>query len=394
MAKELFKAFFRSLRGAPFTVTFWDGQSETFGLSGRETPSFKIILRESLNLRSMLGEPEVSFGEAYMDGKIEVEGDFRRLFKLLIDNRSFICGEGETFLKRLKKSCAETSPERRAEEARRHYELGNDFFRLWLDRTMSYTCAYFHDPTDSLEQAQVHKIDHILRKLSIVPGESLLDIGSGWGWLIVRAAREYGARALGITLSDEQETETVRRIEEEKVQALASVRQADYRDLAVEGGLFDKIVSVGMFKHVGKEYIPCFFACLEKMLQPRGLVLLQTMARPREAPPHPWLDKHIFPWSYIPSLREIIWELPEHSFHLLDVESLRPHYALTLEHWVENFEAAAETIEAQYGSRFVRMWRIYLHGCSAAIESGNLDAYQLLFSKNQGSAVWPGRAGS
>ena len=209
----------------------------------------------------------------------------------------------------------------------------------------------------------------------------LLDIGCGWGWLIIKAAKEYGVKAMGITLSKEQEDEARQRIRNENLENKVEVRQADYRDLAVEGCTFDKIVSVGMFEHVGKDYIPSYFACLKKMLKPEGLSLLHTITRPFEAPTNPWVDKYIFPWRYIPSLREVIWILPEFSFQLVDVESLRMHYALTADQWAENFEKSIEWVKEKYGERFARMWRLYLVGSSASFRCSGLDVHQLLFSK-------------
>ena len=383
MQKQLLRTLFRRLKGEPFAVTYWDGKTEVYGENGEQKPPIRLIINEKLDLKEMLCDPELKFGEAYMDKKIDFVGDLRAVFRLLIQNQDLFDGNKnmEGFIQKFLKSQKETTCDQQAEKVQYHYDLGNDFYKLWLDETMSYSCAYFKSPDDSLEKAQLQKIEHILRKLQLKKGEKLLDIGSGWGWLIIKAAREHGVEALGITLSKEQEEETRRRIEKEGLSGKVEVRLADYRDLAAEGHTFDKIVSVGMFEHVGKEYIPQYFSCLNKMLKPGGLSVLHSITRPDERPPNEWLEKYIFPWGYIPSLRETVWELPEHSFHLIDVESLRLHYAMTTGMWAVNFEKVVDRVEEKYGERFVRMWRLFLVGSSSSFRHSGLDIHQLLFSK-------------
>jgi len=384
MQRNLVRAICRCLKGIPFEVQYWDGHKEMYGAHENEAPLFRVIFNEKMDLRGMLLEPEVKFGEAYMDQKIDFEGDIRALFNLLINNQEVFRKDSarKGVMQRFLQCQKETPAEKQVESVQYHYNLGNDFFKLWLDSTLSYSCAYFKTPHDSLKQAQLQKLDHILRKMQLKEGETMLDIGCGWGWLIIKAAREYGVKAVGITLSKEQEEETKQRIKNEGLEDMVEVRQADYRDLAVEGSTFDKIVSVGMFEHVGKDYIPAYFACLKNMLKSEGLSLIHTITRPVEAPTNPWLEKYIFPWGYIPSLREIIWVLPEYSFHLVDVESLRMHYAITADRWLDNFEKVFDHVKAKYGERFARMWRLYLVGSSASFRCSGLDIHQLLFTKS------------
>ncbi len=383
MQKQLLGSIFCRMKGEPFAVTYWDGQTEVYGANGEQNPSIRMIINEKLNLKEMLSDPELKFGEAYMDKKIDFEGDVNNIFNLLVQNQDLFKASKnmDAFLQRFMKSQKETTSQKQAEKVQYHYDLGNDFYKLWLDDTLSYSCAYFKSPDDSLEKAQHQKIDHVLSKLQLKEGEKLLDIGSGWGWLIIKAAKEYGVKALGITLSKEQEEETKIRIDKEGLADQVEVRLIDYRDLAKDNHTFDKIASVGMFEHVSQDYIPEYFSCLNKMLEPGGLSLLHSITRPTEVPPNEWLERYIFPWGYIPSVREVVWELPEHSFHLIDVESLRMHYALTTGQWAENFEKVADQVEEKYGERFVRMWRLFLVGSSASFRYSGLDIHQLLFSK-------------
>ena len=257
----------------------------------------------------------------------------------------------------------------------------NDFYRLWLDETMNYSCGYFKTENDTLYEAQVNKTDYILKKLALEEGMSLLDVGCGWGFLLIRAAKEYGVRGTGITLSTEQYEGFKKRIEEEGLEHLLNVQLMDYRDLPKSGMKFDRVVSVGMVEHVGRENYGRFMDCVDKVLNPGGVFLLHFISSQKEHAGDPWIKKYIFPGGVIPSLREIISLMAEHDFHILDVENLRNHYNKTLLCWEKNFKEHESEIKDMFDEEFVRMWDLYLCSCAATFHNGVIDLHQILVSK-------------
>lgn len=368
----------------PLAVTYWDGSTECFG---EGAPVCRVILREQLDMKTLLGDPVLTLGEAYMAGDIEVEGDIGQILKMAYLNKDSFLHKHPLVKKTLSHFRRNNSITAQKKYVQHHYDLGNDFFSLWLDETLSYSCAYFKTPEDSLDAAQSQKVDYILKKLQLREGETLLDIGCGWGELIIRAARLYGVKTLGITVSKEQAAKVKERIAENNLDGQADVKLLDYRELAQKGPGFDKIVSVGMIEHVGKENLPVYFKSVEQMLVPGGLSLLHTITHHREGAVNNWIEKYIFPGGYIPSLRELIGLLPENDFHLLDAESLRLHYAMTLDHWAARYENNVERVREMFDERFVRMWRLYLRACAASFRYSGLDIHQLLFSKGLNNSL-------
>ena len=267
------------------------------------------------------------------------------------------------------------------EEVSSHYDIGNDFYELWLDETMSYSCGYFAHTGTSLFEAQVAKVDHILEKLQLKEGMKLLDIGCGWGFLLKRAAERYGVRGVGITLSEEQYRRFSRDIKEGRLQEMLEVHKMDYRELAKCGMKFDRVVSVGMLEHVGRGNYGRFLASVDEVLRPGGLFLLHYISALKEHSGDPFIRKYIFPGGVIPSLREIISLLPDYQFYTLDVESLRMHYVRTLQCWRENFLKNREKVVEKYGEEFARMWELYLASCAATFHNGVIDLHQILVSK-------------
>ncbi|MDR3539729.1 MAG: cyclopropane-fatty-acyl-phospholipid synthase [Desulfosporosinus sp.] len=372
--KLFFKNLFKNLFTLPCLVEFWDEEVVQYGEGDAQ---FQIIMRRPIPKAEIVSDPSLAFGEAYMHGNLEIKGNVRDVMDSLFDNKdSFLC-KNPTYLKMAK--FISNGLRKSKENVQYHYDIGNDFYKLWLDETMTYSCAYFHTPEDTLTQAQKNKIDHILRKLNLQEGQSLLDIGCGWGELILTAAQKYRVKALGITLSQEQYDKVRSKIDREDLSELVDVRLLDYRE--IRGQVFDRVVSVGMIEHVGKEHLDEYFSTVHHLLKDKGISLLHSITGKDGSSTNSWINTYIFPGGYIPSVPELIRHMEEDGFSLYDVESLRNHYTRTLEHWSQNFEQALPLVREKKDETFIRMWRLYLNSCAASFNSGNIDLHQLLFSK-------------
>ena len=262
-----------------------------------------------------------------MDGNLQVEGDFLTMLNTVLKYKS----KFPTDFKGLPKIFSNlTSQKKQKEEVSYHYDLGNDFYSLWLDDTMSYSCGYFKNENDSLYDAQMNKIHHLLKKLNLKEGQSLLDIGCGWGSLLIEAAKNYKVKGLGITLSEEQYKKFKSRIEEENLQDYLDVKLMDYRELEKSGLSFDRVVSVGMLEHVGRPNYDLFMINVSKVLKKEGIFVLHYISGLVESEGDAWMRKYIFPGGVIPSLREIVSLSADYKFYTTDIESLRTHYMKTL----------------------------------------------------------------
>ncbi len=374
----MMNTFIQNYLGNIIPVTFQIESGGEVSKIGEGEPEFTVKLTKELDKKALLTSTSLALGEAYMRGELDVDRDLYEVLDLFMGQM----GKFTTDKSALKKIILTArNKKNQKKEVQSHYDIGNDFYKLWLDETMSYSCGYFRSEDDSLRQAQVNKTEHILEKLYLKEGMTLLDIGCGWGFLLKMAAEKYGVKGTGITLSEEQYRQFSREIEEKGLSDRLEVKLMDYRDLENSGMQFDRIVSVGMIEHVGRGNYGLFLKNVEKVLKPGGLFLLHYISALREHEGDAWIKKYIFPGGMIPSLREIINLLPDYNFYTLDVESLRRHYNRTLRCWRANFNDHREEIEKKMGTEFTRMWDLYLAACAATFHNGIIDLHQILMSK-------------
>ncbi|EOU1992837.1 methyltransferase domain-containing protein [Clostridium perfringens] len=374
--KNIVKSIAEHLSDRPFDLEYWDGEIIKYG---EGEPEFKLIIKNFPSKKEILSDPSVALGEAYMKGDIDIEGDLQKFFESIIRNKDSFMNKNTVF--RLASKIKAPSLIKSKKDIAHHYDIGNDFYSLWLDKTMSYSCGYFKNPTDTLYDAQMNKIHHILKKLNLKEGQHLLDIGCGWGYLIIEAAKLYKVKALGITLSEEQFKKAKERIKQEELEDLVDVQLMDYRNLEKSNLEFDRIVSVGMAEHVGHANLPLFFKNVDSVLKESGLFLLHNITNLVETEGNKWITTYIFPGGYLPTLREELNIAADINFRTLDVESLRLHYMKTLEEWCKNFMNHLDEERDMFDDEFLRMWHLYLATCAAAFHYWDIDIHQILFSK-------------
>jgi cyclopropane-fatty-acyl-phospholipid synthase len=367
------------IREASFKIQYWDGDCVSYGGAPSE---FTVILKDKAVVDKLFGNIRLRLPEAYTAGDIEVEGDLQRFLRLgfLLESELPKLSATEKAKLATMSLWQRNSLARSEKNVAHHYDLGNDFFKLWLDRRMVYSCAYFRRPEDDIDTAQEQKLEHLCAKLRLSPNELLLDIGCGWGAMAIHAARVRGARVVGVTLSEEQLREAGARVAELGLGDRVEIRLQDYREVPEQEG-FDKIVSVGMFEHVGREHILDYLRQTARLLKPRGTGVLHTIGRMLEGPVNPWIHRYIFPGLYLPSLAELTEGMAKCDLNVIDVENLRMHYAYTLDRWAAAFEKQVEQVRRMFDERFVRMWRMYLHSSAATFRYGYLNLWQITFTK-------------
>ena len=373
----------------PLRIALWDGQ--VFDLCPQPRATFHV--KTPGVLLNLINPSLDSIGQAYVQGKLDAEGDLDSIFEVAASLARH-AGKPVSFFDRLDRLLRAVHHTRKvdAKAIAYHYDVSNEFYRLWLDTNMLYSCAYFKDENDSLEQAQLQKIDHVLRKMRVRPGQRLLDIGCGWGALIMRAAEHYGVHATGITLSKNQYQLARERIAEAGLTDRCQVLLSDYRDMA---GKFDRITSIGMFEHVGLKNLRGYFAKINELLSDDGIVLNHgiTSTDP-ESGEVGWgggnfIDRYVFPHGELPHISLALKEMSAGGLEAVDVENLRRHYVATLRHWTHRFEAASDQIRTMVGESRYRIWSVYLAGCAYAFEHAWTAVHQVLAVKAGGPGANP-----
>ncbi len=373
--KNIAELMHKSNPESSFAIEFWDGEILKYG----DKPAVALKLKSKDAAGRIIGDGFLGFGETYMNGEIDVDGDLQELLRL---GMSINFNEHPlSFSQKLRFAAMHFfnrgTRKGSAQNIAFHYDLGNDFYSTYLDDTMTYSCAYFKTPSDSLERAQLNKYDHICRKLMLEPGESLLDVGCGWAGMLIYAARNYGINGIGNTLSERQYEYGNRKIKELGLEKQIKVVLKDYREL---DGQFDKFISIGMFEHVGKKYFPAFFERVSALLKPGSVGLLHTIGKDTYSSGDAWTLRYIFPGGYVPILDEIINGMGKRGFSILDVENLRMHYAKTLDLWSENYSRNIDKVQKMFDENFVRRWRLFLESSAAGFKYSNSRLFQILFS--------------
>lgn len=370
-----FLNFMKKFDAHPFEIVF-NGEHH---LIGDGTPAFTVTFHKIPAIAELLKSTSIALGEAYMQGEIEFDGDLYEALNLFMGQM----GKFSTDKKALKKIIFSSKTKKnQKEEVSSHYDIGNDFYKLWLDETMSYSCGYFKTEHDSLYEAQCNKVERILEKLYLKEGMTLCDIGCGWGFLLIEAAKKYKVHGVGITLSKEQKKKFEDRIQEEHLEEYLRVELMDYRDLETLNMKFDRVVSVGMIEHVGRENYPLFMSVVKKILKPGGIFVLHYISALLEYPGDAWVKKYIFPGGVVPSLREILNIAGDLRFYTVDVESLRRHYNKTLLWWNQNFQEHRQDVVSMFDEKFARMWELYLCACAATFMNGIIDLHQIIFTND------------
>jgi cyclopropane-fatty-acyl-phospholipid synthase len=372
------------------SLTVIDAEGKTHVFSGAPGPDVTMQLTDASLYRKLFLNPELHAGEAYMDGRMSFPGSSLRAFLTLFSMNRLSLGNQplQKALRRVSrglKRFQQANPIGKAQQnVAHHYDLGNAFYKLFLDTEMFYSCAYFRDESETLEQAQRNKCRLIAAKLNLKPGLKVLDIGCGWGGLARYLAQIADVEVTGVTLSREQHALAVDSIIASGLDNRVTIRLQDYRELSEK---FDRIVSVGMFEHVGVGHYGEFFAKVNDLMHDDGIMLLHSIGH--MSPPgtaSPWLRKYIFPGAYSPALSEVFPAVENNSLWVTDLEFLRVHYATTLKHWHERFEKNRATVAQMYDERFCRMWEFYLISAEMMFRTGSQEVFHMQLARKRDAA--------
>jgi cyclopropane-fatty-acyl-phospholipid synthase len=392
--RSVIRGILKYVGNPSLSVRLWNGDEFTVT---EARPVACMEFRSRRAVFELLRSPSVGFGECYSRGWIDVHGDFLA-FANEITAAIARSGGNSYQLSRLRSllhAARRNSPSRSRHNVHHHYDLGNDFYKLWLDERMVYTCAYYETPAATLAEAQVAKLDHVCRKLQLRPGQKVIEAGCGWGALALHMAEHYGVDVIAYNNSREQVAYARESAAAAKLDGRVTFVEDDYRRIDQR---CDAFVSVGMLEHVGLANFRSLGALIGRILKPEGFGLVHSIGRSFPNKTDSWITKRIFPGGHIPSLSEMMSVFEPQKFSILDIENLRPHYARTCASWLQNFEAAAGRVAEMYDEEFVRMWRLYLAGSSAGFDSGTLQLYQVLFTPRGNNEVpwtrhyqYPGR---
>jgi cyclopropane-fatty-acyl-phospholipid synthase len=380
--KDIAQAMHTSVPEASFAVRFWDQDLYSIG----DTPAFTLWFKQEAAASRVLADGFMGFGEAFMDGSIEVDGDLQLLFRL-----GFAVGYTQhsmslglkirlAVLYILKQNTLKGS----RKNIRHHYNVGNEFYRRFLGPTMGYTCAYYATPDDSLDQAQTNKFDLVCRKLRLQKGEHMADLGCGWGGLLIHAAQNYGVTGVGVTLSESQHEYGVQKIKELGLQDQIEIQLKDYREIE---GSYDKLATIGMMEHVGIRFVPGCFAKIQSILKPGGIGLVHTIGNDVLHKPDPWTDKYIFPGAQVPTLTMLVESAAKVGMNVVDVENLRLHYEKTIFDWLELYYQNKDWICETYDEPFYRSYQLYLEVSAASFRYGDNRLFQVLFTNGLSDLV-------
>ncbi len=366
----------------PIELVYWDGDVKKYG---KGEAKHKVTFRTPESLKRLIFGLSMGFGEGYTNGDIEIEGDLQEIFAL-----PYTAGLSNPFLSLFtsfsewvasKKNSNTLSGSKK--NITHHYDIGNDFYKLWLDKNLQYTCSYFTDTDTDLDTSQIDKMNYVCNKVDLKEGEKVLETGCGWGGLAVHAAKNYGVKVTAYNISKEQVSHARKLAEEEEVEDLVTFIEDDYRNA---NGIFDKFISIGMIEHVGKENYRVFTDVIKRTLKEGGKGIVHFIGKITQKRSDSWIEKYIFPGGYTPTLSEVLSPFEKRGLVVRDVENLRLHYARTLDHWTERFENSIDKISETFDERFVRMWRLYLNFSSISFKYGGHALYQIIFTNGLDNA--------
>jgi cyclopropane-fatty-acyl-phospholipid synthase len=375
--KWLLRKVQNSIGRAPIQLSLGDAENST---ASGTPPVAKVIIRDRWTLAKLIINPELAFGDAFSEGRIEVEGDLIALLEnVSATSRDSKISNWYTRLVARIAGLTESNSRRQARKnIHHHYDIRTDFYQLWLDPQLVYTCAYFPTPSATLEEAQFAKLDYVCRKLQLRPGENVVEAGCGWGALALHMAKYYGVNVRAFNISHEQITFARERAKSEGLNHQVEFVEDDYRNIS---GQCDAFASVGMLEHLGVNNYRGLGRIIDKVLGPSGRGLIHFIGRNQPRPFNAWMKKRIFPGAYIPALREALRVFDPGDFSVVDVENLRLHYAKTLEHWLDRYDRSRARVTEMFDTKFLRAWRLYLAGSAAGFRAGRLQLFQILFAR-------------